>query len=262
MTLRRPTRRALFLALAPVLVVGASCTDSPERLDIPGGGRAPTTLERGVTTTAVPPVSAAVTSETSVVLEPGVTSNNVGGPLVACKVGLTGARTATFNAYDDSSAFSSDHYLSEAELEQARNTPRSTLVGITAPPFPAGAAPVAGWFILTCQGGDITLSITSDPRSTADDIPFEPAKYTIGSGTGDPKELVAVVSFFRDPSQLWAVEPGATLTVDRFDGTGAAGSFDIPMRRRNVDGTETEDLIRFTGAFAVACHSGSRCQQR
>jgi hypothetical protein len=267
MTPPRPGRRKYLgpvAALAVAIGLSAGCSDS-------GSGPRPSAAPAPVTTrepdrddpgsTAVPAVTNVNGSETSVILEPGVTSNNVGGPRIACRVELTGARSAAFNTYDDATAFSSDHYLSERELEQARSTPRSTLAGVAAPTLPPDAAPVAGWFILNCQGGDITLSVVSDPRSTTDDIPFGSATYRVGSGTGGTEELIVIASFFRDPSQLWSAESGATLTVERFDEEGAAGSFDIPMRRTNVDGTPTDDRIRFTGGFVVTCRSGSRCAQ-
>lgn len=251
------------LALAVAAAGFAACTNSPERLDSPRGGRAPTTTvitDSSSGEVLVPPATGANVSETSVLLEPGITSNNVGGPRVACRVALSGARTDAFNSYDDAAAFSSDHYLSDEQIQQARDTPRPTVAGVAVPTLPPDAAPVAGWFILTCQGGDITLSITSDPRSSADDIPFRAATYPVGSGDGGPEEMIAIASFFRDPNQLWSVDGKGQLSLDRFDTQGAAGSFEIPMRRRNVDGSRTDEVVRFSGTFVVSCHSGPRCQ--
>ena len=182
---RVPGRAWLLLGVllaGTALVAGCSSGGGTAR---PGAPNRPQTAAstrpgKGPTTTAEPAVTAINTEETAPLLEPGDTSNKVGGPSIACRVSLTGDLQAEFNGYDDQTAFSSDYYLSDAELNAARSTPRSTVAGIAAPTLPPGAAPVAGWFILTCQGGDVTLSLTSDPRATVDEVPFGPGTYRVG----------------------------------------------------------------------------------
>lgn len=197
-------------------------------------------------------------------IAPGVTSNTVGGPRVACEVEITGDVIASFNAYDDRSAFSSDYYLSEQEIADAAiprgvtTLPGGTMPTYSAPARPEGTAPLTGWFLLNCQGGDISVSIFSHPLSTRDDVPFDNRKYTIAAADStddDHTEFFATASFFADPSLLYQVAEGARIKIDRFDARGAAGSFVIPMT-----GVGSDTSIVIKGSFVVACRSGANCR--
>ena len=250
------------LAFGALALVAGACSGGGK-----SGAKATTTVDQsGVVKTGA--------TTTVPLLDPGVTSNTVGGPRIACRVEVTGAVTASFISYDDKSAFSSDYYLSADEIREAAiprgatTIPgRTTTAGVTAPvatppPRPAGAAPLIGWLLLNCQGGDITLSFYSDPSSTTNDVPFRSGRYTInpGGAPANPKQLVASASFFADPTMLWQVDKGASLQFDQFDTRGASGSFSVPMKNVTTDGSPSTKTLRFQGSFAVTCKSGANCR--
>jgi hypothetical protein len=274
-----PRRTSLaFLALAATLAVSCSHDDGAAKgAAVAGSGPRPTnaagetvapddTQVGGATGNDAP----APTGATTPLLEPGVTSNTVGGPRVACKVDITGDVVATFTTYDDNSAFSSDYYLSAQEIADASKPrgittlPGQTLPSFTAPPRPEGTAPLSGWFLLNCQGGDITVSIFSNPNSTTDDVPFKSGKYDLSAGgaVDDPTQFLTTASFYADPSMLWQVDPGARIKLNRFDSRGAQGTFVIPMSRVTTDGAAPAQHLVFKGAFDVRCKTGANCDYR
>ena len=266
------SRRVPIMSLLTALcLVGVACSGGDDSADT---STAPVTLDTAVADASTAPAATNVSANSSTVTEATSPSDRVG-----CRVKLSGDVDTEFTAKDDLSAFGSDYYLSQAEIDEAlgffsdigSNIGSDISVGpeeepdFTPPPRPEGSAPLVSWFLLNCQGGDITISFYSNPNSTQDDVPFGKATYKIAAGdflgADDPKEFVALVAFGANPSTtVWTVDEGASIEIDRFDTRGAEGTFTIPLREVIAGGASSDKTLLIEGSFDVTCKDGENCQ--
>lgn len=263
------SRRVPIMSLLTALcLVGAACSDGDGSADT---STAPVTLGSTAASATTAPAATNVPANSSTVTEATSPSDRVG-----CRVTLTGEVDTEFTAKDDLSAFGSDYYLSQADIDEALgffsdigsdvSVAPEEEPDFTPPPRPEGSAPLVSWFLLNCQGGDITISIYSNPNSSQDDVPFGKETYKIAQGdflgADDPKEFVALVAFGANPSTtVWTVDEGASIEIDRFDRRGAAGTFTIPLREVVSNGTSSDKVLLIEGSFDVTCKDGENCEQ-
>lgn len=246
--LRLVGRTAAIAALAALIVVGCSDDDSGSS----------TTVRRTSTLVDDAPVATAV----------GGTSPS---DRIGCEVEVSGDIEASFTGKDNDQAFASDHYFSQDEIDALLGIPQpatveSTVAGeepdLTIPPRAEGTAQVAAWFLLNCQGGDITFSVFSNPNSTGDDVPRAPATYVVAPAgfETDPRHFGAFIVFGTEPEpSVWNVGADASIDIDRFDERGAAGSFEVPMIEQRANPTEIGRSIVVKGTFDVTCKEGANC---
>jgi len=266
------SRRVSIMSLLTALcLVGAACSDGDSRA---AETTPPTALDSAATGATTPPGSTNVPADSLTETEATSPSDRVG-----CRVTLTGEVDTEFTAKDDLSAFGSDYYLSQAEIDEALGffSDIASDIGsdstadpaeepdFTPPPRPEGAAPLVSWFLLNCQGGDITISLYSNTNSTKDDVPFGKATYKIATGASlggdDPTEFATLVAFGANPSTtVWSVGDDASISIDRFDTRGAEGTFTIPLVEVAAVGKSSDKKLLIEGTFDVTCKDGDNCQ--
>jgi hypothetical protein len=108
--------------------------------------------------------------------------------------------------------------------------------------------------ILNCgDGSGDSLSLLAGTAADETTVPFGPGTYELsGSGAMMGDDLFAVLLVLEDSETNWSVaDAGGTVTIDRFDEAGIAGTFSFTMEDSlaSISGEESEGTIEVTGSF-------------
>jgi hypothetical protein len=177
-----------------------------------------------------------------------------------CAVTVTGDYSTTIAK----GSASSDHWLSEQEVADARDDTVTTQANSTAGntlPVAADVAPVFSWLIISC--GDSSgegFSLLANAGASADDVPFGPGTYAITpgflSGSEDRTQFSAIVDV-GDGERMFSLTSG-TIEITKFDSSGVAGTVEMELEQSFSGGTPKRAVL--VGEFEFPCSGGARCQ--
>lgn len=189
---------------------------------------------------------------------PEVVESTMGGG--GCAVTVTGDHSTTIAQ----GSASSDHWLSDQEIADARHDTSATQPSSDAGDTPtAGAtvAPVFSWLVISC--GDSSgegFSVLANAGATAVDVPFGPGTYSITpgflSGSEDRTQFSAIVDI-GDGERMFSLTSG-TIEITTFDPSGVAGTVEMQLEQSFSGGTPKRAVL--VGTFEFPCSGGARCQ--
>ena len=179
---------------------------------------------------------------------------------VGCAIAVTGDYATTIGQ----GSASSDHWLSDEEVADARRdaavTSTSSVAGGTVPVV-AGVAPVFNWLVISC--GDPNgegFSLLANAGATASDVPFGPGTYSIApgflSGSEDRTQFSAIVDV-GDGDRMFSLKSGP-IEIIKFDSSGVAGTVEMQLEQSSSGGTPKQAVL--VGDFEFSCSGGARCQ--
>jgi len=227
------TRRTMGLLLGLAMVVGA-CGDDDGGLVATTAGSV-TTVGDGTTATS---------------------TATVGG---GCTVEVTGDVSTSWTGPNDVSAFTTDYWYTEDELEQQFGIFGDPTAGTFDEVFGAGG-PIFTFFLFNCTGPNgEAMNLTVSADATRADFPFGPGTYAITGGVFSGDEMGAdefAVLFAPNDTDFWGLDGTGTVTIAEWDGSRLTGTFAFNAREAFVT---TPRLLAVTGAFEVTCQASSRC---
>ncbi|MBI5158075.1 MAG: hypothetical protein HZA58_08715 [Acidimicrobiia bacterium] len=204
----------------------------------------------GLVSTTAGPVTTAGGGTTA------TTPSTVGG---GCTVEVTGDATATWTGPNDLSAFTSDYWYTEDELEQQFGMFGDPTEGTFDETLAAGGQ-IFTFFLFNCSGPNgelVNLTVSAD--ATRADFPFGPGTYAITGGMFSGDEMGAdefSMLFAMNDTDVWGLDGAGTVTIAEWNGSRLAGSFTFNARESFVD---TPRHLAVTGSFEVTCQASVQC---
>ncbi len=229
-------RRIAGLLLGLVMVMGA-CGDDD-------GGLITTTVGGTVATTTVAGGTTATSAAT------------IGG---GCTVEVTGDVTTSWTGPNDLSAFTTDYWYTEEELEQQFGMFGDTTEGTFDEVLAAGGQ-IFTFFLFNCSGPNgelVNLSVSTN--ATRADFPFGPGTYAITGGMFSGDEMGAnefSMLFAINDTDVWGLDGTGTVTIASWDGSRLTGTFAFDAAESFVT---TPRHLSVSGAFEVTCQASVQC---
>ena len=229
-------RHQLSLLLVCLAVLAGACGDDD-------AGGLTTTPGGAVTTTGA-----------------GATTPTGTGGRGGCTVSVTGDVITSWDGPDDVSAFTSDYWYTNAELEQQFGIFSDTSGGSFDDVMAAGGQ-VFTFFLFNCQGPNgelVTLTVSAD--ATRSDFPFGPGAYAVTSGMFGGSDLGRndfSMLFSTNDSDIWGIDGAGTITLSEWDQSHVTGSFAFDAIEQYATGNARS--VSVTGSFEVICQASVQC---